>query len=461
MNKPDRTNMRHVIIGNGPAGVTAAETIRKHRANDDIVLIGDEPEEPYSRMAIPYLLTGKIEERGTWLRKGESHWQDLNIRRMTGRVNAISSSPKRLALDDGQSVDFDTCLIATGSSPIKPPVPGIDSPFVHPCWTLKDARNIMQLARSGARVLQMGAGFIGCIIMEALALRGVELTVVEMGDRMVPRMMGPTAGTMIRKWCETKGVTVYTGTKVEAIEPAHGNAAQDASLLGKIVDRVTRGMRTAIGAEHAVNVRFSDGRVEAFDLVIQATGVSPNIGFLSGSQIKCLLGVLVDERMQTSVPGIYAAGDCAEAFDPASGKTIVSAIQPNAVDQAYVAAMNMAGGNARLNGVTQINVLDTLGLISTSFGQWQGVPGGEHAELVDEDRFRYLRLEFDGDRLVGANSLGMTDQVGVMRGLVERGVPLGHWKSRLLEDPTRLTEAYLASAQAQENWQGRSRGSSK
>ena len=453
--------MKHVIIGNGPAGVTAAETLRKHRASDEIVLIGDEPEEPYSRMAIPYLLTGKIEERGTWLRKGENHWDALKIRRMTGRVQSIAGADRRITLDDGQSLQFDTCLIATGSSPMKPPIPGIDSPFVHPCWTLKDARNIMQLARSGARVLQMGAGFIGCIIMEALALRGVDLTVVEMGDRMVPRMMGPKAGTMIRKWCETKGVTVYTDTKVEAIEAAHSTARQDTSTLGKVFDRVVDTVRTALGANHAVKVRFSDGRIEEFDLVIQATGVRPNIGFLAGGDVKCLLGVLVDERMQTSVPGIYAAGDCAEAFDPASGKTIVSAIQPNAVDQAYVAAMNMAGGNARLNGVTQINVLDTLGLVSTSFGQWQGVPGGEHAELVDEEHFRYLRLEFDGDRLIGANSLGMTDQVGVMRGLVERGVPLGHWKTRLIQDPTRLTEAYLASAQAQENWQGRSRGSSK
>ena len=453
--------MKHVIIGNGPAGVTAAETLRKHRASDEIVLIGDEPEEPYSRMAIPYLLTGKIEERGTWLRKSENHWDALKIQRMTGRVQSIAGADRRITLDDGQSLQFDTCLIATGSSPMKPPIPGIDSPFVHPCWTLKDARNIMQLARSGARVLQMGAGFIGCIIMEALALRGVDLTVVEMGDRMVPRMMGPKAGTMIRKWCETKGVTVYTDTKVEAIEAAHSNARQDTSTLGKVIHRVVDTVRTAFGANHAVKVRFSDGRVEEFDLVIQATGVRPNIGFLAGGDVKCLLGVLVDERMQTTVPGIYAAGDCAEAFDPASGKTIVSAIQPNAVDQAYVAAMNMAGGNARLNGVTQINVLDTLGLVSTSFGQWQGVPGGEHAELVDEQHFRYLRLEFDGDRLIGANSLGMTDQVGVMRGLVERGVPLGHWKTRLLQDPTRLTEAYLASAQAQENWQGRSRGSSK
>jgi hypothetical protein len=97
--------------------------------------------------------------------------------------------------------------------------------------------------------------------------------------------------------------------------------------------------------------------------------------------------------------------------------------------------------------------------VSTSFGQWQGVPGGEHAELSDVDGFRYLRLEFEQDVLIGANSLGMTDHVGVLRGLVEGGVKLGPWKDRLIADPTRLMEAYLATAQSQEQFQGRSRGS--
>lgn len=159
--------------------------------------------------------------------------------------------------------------------------------------------------------------------------------------------------------------------------------------------------------------------------------------------------------MQTNVPGVYAAGDCAEAFDVASGRTIVSAIQPNAADQACVAALNMAALDARrpravLRGVTQINVLDTLGLVSASFGDWQGVPGGQHVELTDRERHRHLSLQFDGDRLVGCNSVGWTQHVGVMRGLVEGRVPLGPWKDRLLEDPTRLMEAYLARAQAQD-----------
>jgi NAD(P)H-nitrite reductase large subunit len=242
---------------------------------------------------------------------------------------------------------------------------------------------------------------------------------------MVPRMMGPTAGGMIREWCEAKGVQVFTGTRLEAVE-----------------------------AGAPLQVRLSSGQQLAADLVISAAGVKPAIGFLENSGITCLQGVLTDEHLQTNVPGIYAAGDCAEAFDKVSGKTIVSAIQPNAAEQARVAALNMVGQKAELKGVTQINVLDTLGLISSSFGDWQGLPGGEHVELTDKAAGRHLSLQFKDDVLVGCNSVGWTEHVGVMRGLVEGQIKLGAWKDTLKNDPTRLMEAYLACAQAQNAWSG-------
>jgi len=183
------------------------------------------------------------------------------------------------------------------------------------------------------------------------------------------------------------------------------------------------------------------------DLVISATGVTPNIGFLQGSGIACAHGVLADEYLQTNVPGIYAAGDCSETLDLVSGKHLVSAIQPSAADEAICAGMNMAGKKLVLRNVTQINVLDTLGLVSSSFGEWQGVPGGEHAEMSDEKNFRFLRLEFSGDVLVGANSVGLTEHVGVLRGLIQSRTKLGQWKDRLLQNPLALMEAYLATAQ--------------
>jgi len=421
----------HLILGAGPAGVIAAETIRKHAPGDVITIVGDEREPPYSRMAIPYLLMGKVGESGTYLRKSASHFADLRIKLLQASVKRVDSAGRSVTLDSGDVIKFDTLLIATGSQPVQPPIPGIDSAGVHTCWTMADARAIMALATQGSRVLQLGAGFIGCIIMEALAARGVHLSVVEMGDRMVPRMMGETAGGMIRDWCETKGVEVFTGTRVEAIE-----------------------------AGKPMQVRLSNGRTVLADLVISAAGVRPAIGFLENSGITCLLGVLTDEHLQSTVPGIYAAGDCAEAFDKVSGKTIVSAIQPNAAEQARVAALNMVAfargqaPGAELKGVTQVNVLDTLGLISSSFGEWQGVAGGQHVELTDKAAGRHLSLQFKDDVLVGCNSVGWTQHVGVMRGLVEGQVKLGGWKDVLLQDPTRLMEAYLDSAQAQSAWSG-------
>jgi NAD(P)H-nitrite reductase large subunit len=423
--------MHHIIIGAGPAGVIAAETIRKQAPQDEITLIGDEKEAPYSRMAIPYLLVGNIEESGTFLRKSATHYADLRIKQVSAMVKSVSVAAMSVTLDNGQSLKFDTLLVATGSHPIKPPVPGINSEGVHNCWTLEDARSIMKLAKPGAKVLQLGAGFIGCIIMEALAARGVELSVVEMGDRMVPRMMGPTAGGMIRDWVQAKGVKVYTGTRVESIQ-----------------------------AGAPLQVKLSDGSTMQADLVISAAGVRPAIGFLEGSGITCLLGVLTDEHLQSNVPGIFAAGDCAEAFDKVSGKTIVSAIQPNAAEQARVAALNMVaharGRKAQVNlrGVTQINVLDTLGMISTSFGDWQGRPGGEHVEITDATTGKHLSLQFQGDVLVGCNSVGWTDHVGAMRGLVEGQIRLGSWKEKLKKDPTQLMAAYISSAQAQNEWSG-------
>ena len=413
--------MNHLILGNGPTGVIAAEVLRKADPNAAIVMIGDETEPPYSRMAIPYFLMGNIAEQGTHLRKTDGHFASLGIRNVVARATRLDPTARTVTLDNGHQLAYDKLLIATGSHPLKLPVPGIDSPNVHSCWTLADARQIAAKAKQGARVLQIGAGFIGCIILEALTRRGVKLTVVEMGDRMVPRMMTPGAGGMIKRWVEAKGVAVHTNARVESITP------KDGALAAKLA-----------GGEEVIA-----------DLIIASAGVKPNVAFLDGSGVEVATGVLVDERMQSNLPDIYAAGDVAEAIDFSTGKRLVNAIQPNAADQARIAALNMAGKGALSQGTMAVNVLDTMGLISSSFGQWWGDPAGQTAEMMDEARGRYLSLQFRGDVLIGATSIGLTDHVGVLRGLMQTRTHLGKWKDHLLHDPTRIMEAYLATAQAQ------------
>ena len=412
--------MHHVIIGAGPAGVIAAETLYEQDPDARITLVGDEPEPPYSRMAIPYYLIDRIDEHGTYLRKQEGHFDRIGTTVLRDRVNSVSAADRKLALASGGVLNYDRLLIASGSRPVTPPIDGIDSPGVYPCWTLQDAREIHQRASRGSRVVLIGAGFIGSIILESLALRGVELTLVEMANRMVPRMMNETCGGMITRWCESRGVRVHTSTRVRSIESA--------------------------GSDGTLVVRLDGGEALPADLVIRATGVLPNTGFLDDSGVTVDGGVLVNEYLQTNDPDIFAAGDVARGRDFCTGEHSVLAVQPTAADHGRIAAANMARPRVlRHQGSVAMNVLDTLGLVSASFGAWSGVDGGESAELIDADRYRYLSLQFEDDRLIGANSLGLTQHVGVLRGLIQSRLRLGPWKRRLMDDPTRIMEAYLGA----------------
>jgi NAD(P)H-nitrite reductase large subunit len=232
-------------------------------------------------------------------------------------------------------------------------------------------------------------------------------------------MMDEVGGEMIARWCESKGVRVLTGVRVEAVASVKGGLA----------------------------LSLDNGESLSADLVVCATGVSPNVDFLVGTGIDMEDGVLVDAHLQSSVPGIYAAGDVAQGPDFSTGLRQVHAIQPTASEHGRIAALNMSGRPTRFRGSLSMNVLNTLGLISSSFGLWMGAEGGEGARAADPDRFRYLRLEFDEDCLVGALALGLTQHVGVIRGLIQTRVRLGSWKERLMRDPLLVMDAYLDCTQ--------------
>ncbi len=415
--------MHHVIIGAGPAAVCAAEHIKKLDASSQVTMLAAEVAPPYSRMAIPYMLVGNIDQPGTYLRKDSDHFSNLGITVRHARASSVDTAAKKVKLLGVEEVGYDKLLIASGATATRPPIPGIDLEKVYNCWSLADAHKIIEHADEGSNVVLMGAGFIGCIILESLAARKVNLTVIEMEDRMVSRMTNNTMGNMIKDWCVAKGIRVMTSTKVDAIEQ-EGNGS--------------------------LGVKTNTGENINADLVICATGVRSNTAFLEGSGINVDAGIVVDDFMQTSVADIYAAGDVAQGKDFSTGEYYVQAIQPTAVEHGKVAAQSMVKGHLTPHaGNVNMNVLDTAGLISTSFGMWMGVEGGEYSELIDNDNFQYINLQFKGDVLVGASSLGMTQHVGVMRGMIQTGASLGEWKEKLMENPMRISEAYLAGAQSQ------------
>lgn len=406
--------MKHVIIGAGPAGVRAAETLRHEDGAADITLVSGEPGEPYARMAIPYILTGRIDEAGAHQRRSPDHFDRLRVRYLNRKAVETHAGQNggQIILDNGASLEYDRLLVATGSSPTLPPIPGTDVDGCVTCWTLDDARVIVSRLKPGARVVMLGAGFVAGVIMKSLVESGARLSVIAGRQGQILRsMMTPTGSAMIQRWLEGKGVNIITQGRSERIEP---------------------GPRLVM-----------DHQTLDADLIILATGVHPNVSFLAGTGAEIDQGVIVDERMQTTVPCIYAAGDVAQGRDFSTGEWVVHALQPTATEHGRIAALNMAGKHVPYQGSLGMNVLDTVGLISYTFGLWKGRPGGDTVENVDAGHFHYTRLCFDGDVLVGAITIGNIRHVGAMRGLIQTRRHLGEWKDRLMKNPQLVMDAFV------------------
>jgi NAD(P)H-nitrite reductase large subunit len=406
--------MKYVIIGAGPAGVRAAETLRHEDAKGDITLVSGEPGEPYARMAIPYILTGRIPESGAHQRRSPDHFDRLRVRYLNRKAVRTDAGPNggHVFLDNGASLEYDRLLVATGSSPTLPPIPGTDEDGCVTCWTLEDARLILAKLRPGARVVMLGAGFVAGVIMKSLVESGAQLSVIAGRQGQILRsMMTPKGSAMIQRWLEGKGVNVITKGRSERIEP---------------------GPRLVM-----------DNQTLDADLIIMATGVHPNVAFLDGTGAQIDQGIVVDAHMRTTVPCIYAAGDVAQGRDFSTGEWVVHALQPTATEHGRVAALNMAGKNVPYQGSLGMNVLDTVGLISYTFGLWNGREGGDVVENVDPEHFHYTRLCFEGDVLVGAITIGNIRHVGAMRGLIQTRRHLGEWKDRLMKNPQLVMDAFV------------------
>jgi NAD(P)H-nitrite reductase large subunit len=409
----------HVIIGGGPAGINAIETIRRFDERGGITLISDE--RAYARMALPYFLAKQIPQ--AQLATGDDAYFDrLRVTRTIGpRVTRVDAQGRTLHLDSGETVGFDTLLIATGSSPAHPPIPGADGAHVHNLWTLADAQAVMASAK-GKRpsAVLVGAGFIGLIILNALHKLGWKLSVVELEGQILSRMLDRRGADAAEAHLRERGVDIYTGCGVTGIDGARKKS-----------------------------LSLSDGQTLHANVVILSTGITPNVGFLSGSGVRVDHGVVVDARMQSTVSGIFAAGDVAQGPNLLGGPPVIHAIQPTAVDHGRVAGANMAGRESAYAGSLVMNILDVAGLHCTSFGRWQET--ADTTVVWNAARPVYRKLVWDGTRIVGAIMLGpiedttMLTDVGMVKGLIQSQVDLAEWKHYINERPWDLRRAYVAS----------------
>ena len=413
--------MNYVLIGAGPAGVRAAEALRLEDPAASIILVSGEPGEPYARMAIPYILSGRIHEEGAQQRKTAGHFEAQKIQYLNRKALKVNAGTNTVTgggtveLDDGSTLPYDRLLVATGSSPSLPPIPGTDLPGVVSCWTLEDARVIADKLKPGTRVIMLGAGFVAGVCMKSLVESGVTLSVIAgRAGQILRSMMTPVGSKMLQRWLEKRGVNVITKGKTERIETG------------------PTGPRLVM-----------DNQVIDADLIILATGVHANVSFLEGTGAEIDQGIVINEYMETTVPGVFAAGDVAQGRDFSTGEWVVHALQPTATEHGRVAALNMTGKRVPYRGSLSMNVLDTVGLISYTFGLWQGKEGGDVVEAVDDADYLYTRLCFDGDVLIGAISIGRAQHVGAIRGLIQTRRKLGPWKQKLMDNPQQIMEAFV------------------
>jgi NAD(P)H-nitrite reductase large subunit len=417
---------RHLIIGGGPAAINVIETIRELEGGaSSVTLVSDEP--VYSRMVLPYYLATRIPRQHVFT-GDDDYFRRLQVDRLVGvRATGIDPQARRATLEDGRTLEFDDLLLATGSSALVPPIPGANLAGVLPLWTLAHTEAVLEATRELARpeVLLIGAGFIGFIVLNAMHKRGWKLHVAELADHALPRMLNEEGARLVERWLRDKGVSLHLGATAQGISDVGGRR------------RVT----------------LSNGSAVDCDLVIVATGIRPNLEVVRGSGIGTDQGILVNDRMQTNFAHVYAAGDVAQGPDLLGGPPAVHAIQPTAVDHGRVAGANMAGHEVHYPGSLLMNILDVCGLQCVSFGRW-----GEAADAViicNPERPVYRRLSWTGDRVTGAvfvgpaAEVGMLNDVGMVKGIIQTQTPLRGWKRFLADNPFDVRRPYIATRVAE------------
>jgi NAD(P)H-nitrite reductase large subunit len=412
---------RHLIVGGGTAGINAIRTIRAEEAErSEITLVS--AERPHSRMVLPYYLDRSIAESHVYTATAAvlAGW---GVKTHLGRrATGLDVKASTCTLDDGTTIPYDDCLVATGSSPVRAPVPGADGAGVHSFWTLDEARGVLAAITPGSHVVMVGAGFISFTILNSILSLGAKLTIVEVAPHILPRMIDATGAGLVEGWLKRHGVAIRTGARLTRIEDARGRK----------------------------RLAFASGPALVVDTVVMATGIRTNLDWLKNAGLAINRGIVVDDRLRSNVGNVYAAGDVAEGRDLVTGQPAVHAIEPTAQEHGRVVGANMAGRDVRYRGSLIANIVEVCHLDVASFGAWDDAKA-EAASGLRADRPAYRKLLWQGDRLTGAIILGpsqdiwTTNDVGMLKGLVQSGVGLGRWKEHLRRHPFDVRPAYIAS----------------
>ena len=413
MKKARSSQSTYLIIGNSIAGVKAIEGIREVDSSGRVIVVTDEHVKNYSRPLISYYVGMKVSaDRMPF--KEFSFYSEQNVDlRLGTTVTQVDTIHKRALLAPGGWVSFDKLLIATGGKPFVPPITGLRDieQGVFTFTTLEDSQRLINYVETNTikHAVILGAGLIGLKCAEGLVARGLKVTLVELADRVLANTFDLEASRIIERALAGWGCEVIKQNTINQLQ-------QHSSALTGVIP--------------------ATGQAIATKLLVVAIGVSPNIDLVASTDIAVNRGILVDNHMETNIPGIFAAGDVAEAKNLLSHQTSVIAIWPVAAQQGYTAGLNMAGSPTEYSGSFPMNSIELAGIPTISFGVTNPADTQTFEILArkDPNDAWYRKIVLKDNRVVGAIFLGRIERAGIFSGLIKNQVDVASFKGDFLSD---------------------------
>ncbi|WP_206811085.1 NAD(P)/FAD-dependent oxidoreductase [Paradesulfitobacterium ferrireducens] len=469
--------MKYIVVGNSAAGLFAAEAIREQDSGAEITVLTADSYPSYSRCLTTYYLAGDIPEEGLFLRSAETlEALHLNIR-YGCTVTGLDPTERVILTAAGERVPYDKCLIATGASAVPLDVPGSTLPGVFTLRNLEDAQRIKARLAPGRRAVIIGGGLVSLKSAYALLKQGLKVSLIVSSGQILSQMLNEEAAKLIQEHLERHGLEIVLHQDVAEIQESgfrNESLRWRLSPFGQTQDKFFGRTEQESGekiwenliAENEIKggsrieaVRLRNGKLLPADLVIVGKGVRPNIQPFLDSGLATRQGILVNERLETNLPDVYAAGDVAEAWDRLHQTQRLNPIWPNATMQGRIAGANMAGLHLTYPGAMGMNSVDFFGLRTISAGivRPPKSPVSENdlnpsspaspilptsptspAWRVEELRLRdawgrpnYQRLVWQGELLKGFVLVGNTERAGILTAFIQYG--------RALSEPVRQT----------------------
>lgn len=384
---------RVVIIGNSAAALSALQAFRAKDQESKVLLIDREPFPAYSRVITPYFIMGGIKsENGLFLRTTD-FYKEWNVQTLLGKeAQGVDTQSRAVVFDNGKKEPFDFLLIATGGSPVRPKIEGVNPEDVLVLRSLSDAKKLKEMKPKVQRGVFLGAGLVSLQTLQALYKVGGRYTVVVKSGRILSQTLDPEGSEIVERHIKKMGVQIIKGRDVVRLKKVNSS-------------------KTAI---------LDNGEEIETDFIFAGKGVKPNINFLNASGIETQNGILVNGYTETNVEGIYAAGDVAQAPDFFSSDKVVYGLWPSAVEQGEIAGKNMAGLRKVYPGNLKMNVTRIFAMPIVSIGDFGSKRVVETLTKKDEKRDIYRKICLDEKGIIiGAILINQVSDLGVLHGLIQ------------------------------------------